>query len=83
MQTLLATLLKNHFPATFGGHLEFLYKMKKCIYLGNGARESMISMKFLNHKVYALSWRVFTEFVFRTLLTYNAKIHLSQKRRES
>ena len=68
MQTLLATLLKDHFPATFGGHLEFLHKMQKCIYLGNEARESVISMKFLNHRVYAVSWRVFTKIVFLTLL---------------
>ena len=26
IQTLLATLLKNHFPTTFCGHLEFLHK---------------------------------------------------------
>ena len=26
------------FPATFGGHLEFLHKMQKGIYLGNGMR---------------------------------------------
>ena len=25
----------NHFPAIFGGYLEFLHKMEKCIYLGN------------------------------------------------
>ena len=55
MQTLLATLLKDHFPTTFGGHLEFPHKMQKCIYLGNEARESVISMKFLNHRVYAVS----------------------------
>ena len=26
---------KNHFPAIFGGHLEFLCKMQKHIYLKN------------------------------------------------
>ena len=26
------------FPATFGGHLKFLHKMQKPVYLGNGAR---------------------------------------------
>ena len=35
---LLATFPKNHFPAIFGGHLEFLRKMQKRNYLGNGAR---------------------------------------------
>ena len=29
---------KNLFPATFGSHLEFLRKVLKRIYLGNGAR---------------------------------------------
>ena len=29
---------KNCFPAIFGGHLEFLHKMQKCIYLRNGLR---------------------------------------------
>ena len=38
VQSLLATLSKNRFPATFGGHLEFLHKIQKRIYLGNGAR---------------------------------------------
>ena len=28
----------NHFPTIFGGHLEFVLKMQKCIYLENGAR---------------------------------------------
>ena len=28
---------KQLFPATFGGHLEFLHKMQKRVYLGNGA----------------------------------------------
>ena len=40
MQTLLVTLLKNYFPATFGSHLEFLHEMQKSIYLGNRTRES-------------------------------------------
>ena len=38
MQTLLATVPKNRFPATFVGHIVFLCKMQKHVYLGNGAR---------------------------------------------
>ena len=29
--------LPNRFPATFGGHLECLRKMQRCVYLRNGA----------------------------------------------
>ena len=36
MQNHLALFAKNHFPATFGGHLEFLGKTQK-FFLGNGA----------------------------------------------
>ena len=32
------TFLKRCFPATFGGHVEFLHKMQKCVYLGIGGR---------------------------------------------
>ena len=37
-QTLLATFPKNHYPAIFGGHLEFLHKTQKRIYLRNGLK---------------------------------------------
>ena len=55
LQSLLTTLLKNRFPATFGRHLEFL---RKSVYLGNGAR-------FLTHRVY---WRLFPKIIFPPLL---------------
>ena len=40
MQSYLALFAEICFPALFGGHLEFLCKMQKCIYLGNGVRWS-------------------------------------------
>ena len=57
MQSLLATFCKNRFPATFNGHLEFLYKTQKHIYLGNGA----ISKKFWTHRVSAESTGNFSQ----------------------
>ena len=36
LQTLLVSFCQNRFPATFGGHLEFLRKIQKCDYLENG-----------------------------------------------
>ena len=37
-QSHLAVLFKNRFHADFGGHVEFVCKMQKHIYLGNGVR---------------------------------------------
>ena len=40
MQIHLALFARNQFPANFGGHLEFMHKMQKRIYLENSARWS-------------------------------------------
>ena len=52
----LALFATNRFPAIFGGHFEFLCKMLKCIYLGNGARESDFNKKFLIPREYIWSY---------------------------
>ena len=39
-QTQLVTFAKNCFPTTFGGHLEFLPKTQKHIYLGKNVRQN-------------------------------------------
>ena len=51
LENLLATFLQNHFPSTFGGHLDFLRKTQKSVYLGNGVR--LILTKSLTHRVSA------------------------------
>ena len=48
--SLLATFLKNCFSTIFGGHIEFLRKMQKRIYLGSVARWSDC-VKILTHRV--------------------------------
>ena len=50
LQSLLATFLKNCFPAAFGLRLEFLRKMQKRVYLGM-ERDRAILTKVLTRRV--------------------------------
>ena len=59
------TLPKNRFPVIFGGHLEFLHKMQKRLYLDNGARYS--DFEFLTHRVSAESTGEFSHKSFLRL----------------
>ena len=54
LQSQLATFLKNRFPNIFGGHLEFLHKMQKHIYLRESVRENDFDEIF-DHRVSAES----------------------------
>ena len=55
-QILLVSFRQNRFPTTFGGHLEFLSKTQKRVYLGNGERARAILMIFLTHSEAAVSF---------------------------
>ena len=58
---------KYRFPAIFGGHLEFLCKMQKRVYLRNGERQ--ILTKFFTPRVYTESCTtVFQNIVFTPYL---------------
>ena len=56
----MALFAKNHFPAIFGSHLEFLRKMHEHIHLGRYA----ILTKFLTPRVYAESFATFSQKMF-------------------
>ena len=45
---------QNHFPATFGGHLEFLRKMQN-VFISETERDRAILTKCLTHRVSAES----------------------------
>ena len=49
---------KNHFPAIFGGHLKFLRKMQKRIYLGN---------EILAANLAEFWWKLKMSFISKTL----------------
>ena len=85
LQSVLATFHKNNFPATFGGHLEFLCKTQKRIYLGNGAWKSDFNGNFDPQGIYRLHWWLFPKIAFPPfwgailILCVNTKVHLSRK----
>ena len=54
LQSLLTTFPKNCFPATFGGHLEFLVERKNPL-ISEMEQDRVISTKFLTHRVAAES----------------------------
>ena len=66
--SLLTTFTKNHFPVTFGSHLEFLHKMQKCIYLGNGARLSDFDEIFYPQGICIVYWQLFAKVASPPLL---------------
>ena len=84
---------KNHFPAIFGGHLEFLRKMhlvflrkaQKRIHLGNGVRESDFDKILDPQGICRLFWRHFAKITFPPCLVailnlcVKRKTHLSGK----
>ena len=58
------TFYKNRFPATFGGHLEFLRETLKTL-VSETVRDRAISTKFFVCRVY---WRLFRKIAFPPLL---------------
>ena len=48
------TFPKSRFPATFGGHLEFLHKTQN-VFISEMERDGAISTKFLTCRLYAES----------------------------
>ena len=49
---ILATFYKNRFPAIFGGHLEFLRKMQKLIYLENEILAVILNFTEIENVIY-------------------------------
>ena len=55
---------KSNFPAIFGGNLEFLHKIQKCIYLANDVRQSDFNKIFYPQGVHRVNWRFFPKIIF-------------------
>ena len=73
---------KNRFPTIFGGHLEFLRNMQKCIYLRNSVRQSDFDEIFYPQGICIVYGCVFSKIVFLPFLVailnfcINAKNHI-------
>ena len=48
------TFYKNHFPATFGGHLEFMHEMLKTLILETVCDRAISTIYFCPTAVFAL-----------------------------
>ena len=72
---------KKSFPATFGGHLEFLRKMQKRVYIGNGARQSNFDKIFHPQGICRVYWHYFAKKnVFPPLLVAILNFYVKQKK---
>ena len=79
VQSVLASFHKNHIPATFGGHLEFLCKIQKRIYLVNSVRQSDFDKIFDPQGMCRVYWRLFAKITFPPLLAAILNFYVKRK----